>query len=350
MTLFDVLFAYGMTIAIGVLMLFMPALSRRSTFFAVTVPEGFARSDTGEAIRRRYLGITAFATVAGPAVMTPAAWWFSRDVAMGVAYGIGPLLPVFGGLGAFIHCRGLALRHASESSSTRRASLQRDRLADIVPGSWWAHAGPYALLASAAGWLALSWEAIPDPAFVPSNLPEGEFAVRSFFAVFGLPLAMAATLALCHAMMALGLLIRRLPGHRQRVRSINAFILGVIWATAIVGAYDALAVLYGERWITGPLGLIVNVGSVVAILLLPIWMLATGRFARPGTPEQGDRSPDAAWKVGLVYFNPDDPAVWVEKRFGVGYTPNFARLTTWLLVGLLLALMIGMVIASLRLG
>ncbi len=350
MTLFDVLFAIAMTLAIGVLMLFTPALSRGSTFFAVTVPEGFAGSPAARDIHRRYLGITAIATLAGPILILPVSWWLSRDLAYGIAYGIGPLLPVVGGLAAFVHCRGMALQYAREPSATRTVSLERDRLVDIVPGRWWLHAGPYLLLLAAMGWLALQWESIPDPAFVPTRLPEGTTMARAAFAVFGLPLTMALTLAVCHAMMPLGLLIRRLPGHRQRVRSINAFILGVIWAMAVMGAYDSLAVLYGERWITGPVGLAVNIGSLVAVLLLPVWMLATGRFARPGEPAQGDRSPDSAWKLGLIYFNPDDPAVWVEKRFGVGFTLNFARPAAWLLLTAILAATAALVIWSLGAG
>jgi uncharacterized membrane protein len=38
---------------------------------------------------------------------------------------------------------------------------------------------------------------------------------------------------------------------------------------------------------------------------------------------------DRHWKAGLVYHNPDDPAVWIEKRFGFGYTLNFARSGAW---------------------
>ncbi len=36
--------------------------------------------------------------------------------------------------------------------------------------------------------------------------------------------------------------------------------------------------------------------------------------------------PDAAhWKYGLFYHNPADQRVWVDKRFGYGWTLNFAR-------------------------
>lgn len=44
-----------------------------------------------------------------------------------------------------------------------------------------------------------------------------------------------------------------------------------------------------------------------------------------------DRDDDRYWKLGQVYFNPNDPALFLEKRFGVGWTVNVARPTAWLL-------------------
>lgn len=34
---------------------------------------------------------------------------------------------------------------------------------------------------------------------------------------------------------------------------------------------------------------------------------------------------DQYWKWGLFYYNPNDPAIWIEKRFGIGWTLNFAN-------------------------
>jgi len=42
------------------------------------------------------------------------------------------------------------------------------------------------------------------------------------------------------------------------------------------------------------------------------------------------RDDDQYWKGGLIYFNPDDPAYFVSKRFGVGWTMNFAHPVAWL--------------------
>jgi uncharacterized membrane protein len=40
---------------------------------------------------------------------------------------------------------------------------------------------------------------------------------------------------------------------------------------------------------------------------------------------------------GRIYINPQDPALWVDKRFGIGWTLNFGNRWSWLVLGLLLA-------------
>ncbi|RAL26928.1 DUF1648 domain-containing protein [Thermoflavimicrobium daqui] len=45
---------------------------------------------------------------------------------------------------------------------------------------------------------------------------------------------------------------------------------------------------------------------------------------------------DRYWKAGIFYFNPKDPTLIVEKRFGIGWTFNFARPLAWLILVLIL--------------
>jgi uncharacterized membrane protein len=60
-----------------------------------------------------------------------------------------------------------------------------------------------------------------------------------------------------------------------------------------------------------------------------------------GTGEVINADDDQYWKGGLFYFNPEDPSIFVEKRFGVGWTLNFARPLGYLiLVGPLLVIVI----------
>lgn len=51
-----------------------------------------------------------------------------------------------------------------------------------------------------------------------------------------------------------------------------------------------------------------------------------------------ERDDDKHWKLGIFYFNPNDPAIFLEKRFGIGWTMNFARPLAWIiLVGILVS-------------
>jgi uncharacterized membrane protein len=54
----------------------------------------------------------------------------------------------------------------------------------------------------------------------------------------------------------------------------------------------------------------------------------------------GDRTSDESWLWGMFYHNPNDPALFVEKRTGPGYTVNFGRVPTWLMVAGFLIVMV----------
>jgi len=46
----------------------------------------------------------------------------------------------------------------------------------------------------------------------------------------------------------------------------------------------------------------------------------------------GHTDDDRHWKLGIIYYNPSDPTLFLEKRFGVGWTVNFGRPVAWLFV------------------
>lgn len=47
--------------------------------------------------------------------------------------------------------------------------------------------------------------------------------------------------------------------------------------------------------------------------------------------QEVNRDDDRYWKLGVIYFNPQDPTLFLEKRFGVGWTINFARPLAWMI-------------------
>lgn len=56
---------------------------------------------------------------------------------------------------------------------------------------------------------------------------------------------------------------------------------------------------------------------------------------------------DDHWVAGVFYYNPDDPALWVGKRFGIGWTLNFAHAASWLILAALLLLPLAAIVAGL---
>ncbi|TGB02785.1 DUF1648 domain-containing protein [Halobacillus salinus] len=51
-----------------------------------------------------------------------------------------------------------------------------------------------------------------------------------------------------------------------------------------------------------------------------------------------DRDDDRYWKLGQFYFNKNDPAIFLEKRFGVGWTVNLARPLAWVIFALIIGI------------
>ena len=52
------------------------------------------------------------------------------------------------------------------------------------------------------------------------------------------------------------------------------------------------------------------------------------------------RDDDSLWKMGMFYYNKNDPAIFVEKRFSAGWTNNWAKWQSWLILGAILAFVV----------
>ncbi|MCU9613368.1 DUF1648 domain-containing protein [Caldibacillus lycopersici] len=92
-----------------------------------------------------------------------------------------------------------------------------------------------------------------------------------------------------------------------------------------------------------PIGAIV-IGAIVLTILTG----QGGSRVKVATGKNGEkinRDDDRYWKLGVFYFNPEDPGTFVEKRFGSGWTMNMARPLGWIF--LIVVLLIPLAIALL---
>lgn len=86
-----------------------------------------------------------------------------------------------------------------------------------------------------------------------------------------------------------------------------------------------------------PIGFLVLAFTIVAIFTVKVGQ--GGSRIKVGEEETAVGNPnitsvddDRFWKGGIFYVNKDDPSVFVEKRFGVGWSVNFARPLAWLFI------------------
>jgi uncharacterized membrane protein len=71
---------------------------------------------------------------------------------------------------------------------------------------------------------------------------------------------------------------------------------------------------------------------LILFILAPVALLAVLSLLVPILARRDDRTPDRCWKAGIFCVNPADPALFVEKRLGIGYTLNFGNPWSWIVL------------------
>lgn len=94
--------------------------------------------------------------------------------------------------------------------------------------------------------------------------------------------------------------------------------------------------------------------AAVLVLFVPLPGSKT-KASTPAEPQDTDiiyRDDDRYWYGGMFYYNPDDPAMFVPRRFGLGWTINFGnpRGRLFMIVILLMVLLFGVIIPVLAPG
>lgn len=104
-----------------------------------------------------------------------------------------------------------------------------------------------------------------------------------------------------------------------------------------------IATLYelGDKFI-----MMITLAFTIVALVYAIWLsISTGqggsRIKINGVRAQTSKvnvDDDRYWKLGQFYYNRNDPSLFVEKRFGVGWTINIARPLAWIILLTIIAI------------
>lgn len=126
-----------------------------------------------------------------------------------------------------------------------------------------------------------------------------------------------------------------------------------IWSAFIVSASFVLVILFAlmQLFFTGVISdpglidivMIAGVGLlVISAIIVSVYTGQGGSRLKTSASGKGgtiNRNDDCYWKLGAFYYNPEDPALFLAKRFGIGWTLNFGHWISWIiLLGLLIGL------------
>jgi uncharacterized membrane protein len=339
-------FLGGLILMIAVLFHCLPDITRRDIFFAVTVDPAFRASAEARRILRQFrIAMWANSIVAIAIVWLGATQGNQWIPLIGVFWQVTGMLP------AFLHARKQAGAHAVTPDTHREAALAPR---SVGFGFALLQLGPFAILAACALYLNANWDRIPERFPVHWGIdgrPNG-WATRTISGVYS-PLLMAFVICvllagLSYAIMAWTRHVWASGPHAQtesRFRHAQAGVLLLIeyFIAATLSGVPLLALRENTNQM--PNATIMIAGTFVFVLAIIAVLIYTGqggsRLAKSAgagasgaeRAPVGDRTPDECWKAGMFYVNPDDPALLVEKRFGIGYTLNFGRPAAWLLLG-----------------
>jgi uncharacterized membrane protein len=314
--------------------LLMPALTRRDVLFGVTVPPNARATPAGRTILRGYrLGVIGLALILGVIVallwqLAPATWMALAPVALALLLDIPYLL-------AYRATRRLAANppEAPFARPGPAAELIPRQYATSVPWIW--ETLPLAIVALTAAYLAITYAAAP--AIIPTHFDLAGVAkafsrktVGSYFSLVWTQLFMEVFLTVIAVLVAGA---KAVPGRADlgfRRRMLRFLFFVKVLSIAFMGGlavFIAQASLSAHPQVGLPLAM-----SAVFVLLTLGGVFALGISTGQGGARLGpaaetatDRMDDRYWKLGAIYANRDDPSIFVEQRFGLGWTLNFGN-------------------------
>ena len=351
----------GQTLLLGILLLFVPRVTRRGLLFGVYVGETAAGSATARRITRRWTGQMMIALIVTFGISFAIGWLFNPGAGVGSSTAL--LIAAF--FGTYILAHRQARPLASTTAAQRSIGSLSPRPADSV-------LYPVLVLAIAIimGMFSLAYAAAHYtelPGQVPIHFgPTGEpdrWVDKSVVSVFFVP---AANLILSTAMAGTALLIATAKRSLRREQQGVSLAAQQRFHRTLSGAFCCVALLFSTLLTVGSVSTIhVGLGQsqrlhwmtlisaagasvlIIGAIGYIVWRVGQGggklERAVDDAPLVGGLAGNQHWILGLIYVNRDDPSILIEHRFGIGYTINFGN---WRAVAILVGFLalVGMLV------
>jgi uncharacterized membrane protein len=299
----------------SLMMFALPHLTRREILFGVVLPADFRERPEGRhAIRVFRIAVSipaVFGLIAIPLLS-------SRFVPIAL---LAPMATILLGFITFVVQNRKLKVFAIQPRPVRELELTGEL--ERLPWFAWLGLLPLLFPAGAALYLHAHWDSIPEKHAVHWTL-DGQpdrWADRSFRGVYG-PLILAAEMNLWLFGFALATWYGARRSEPLRRPAMRVFItLAFVLALMV----SSLAV---QPLIRLPSAAVAGV-SMAVILSSVIYLIKKNRDSRGPL----DATPNECWKGGILYYNPNDSAIFVGRRDGAGFTVNLANPWSWAVIG-----------------
>jgi uncharacterized membrane protein len=334
---------FGSLLCVGGLLVIQPVIARRGLLFGVYVGEDrWTGPDAARITRGWYAGMAVAAALgiaSGEAVIA-----FQPVKELGVLVAI--VLLSFSSSAVYFRAYLQARKMAVPGTPAGAAVLAgHPRLSLALPIAALVFAAAGGIVSIAYAWLHFAELPASIPThFGPSGRPDA-WSPRSFWSVMLTPasaLLIGTVLGTMACLVARAKRAVRYPDRgisvaaQQRFRQATAAFLA---GTAIL--VTIMLTLISIFSIRSALGLAAGMPPALMFIVGALVVYAVGgslylaiRFGQGGArlersagtaPLTNGLADNSHWVLGMFYVNRDDPSVFVEKRFGLGYTINFGN-------------------------
>lgn len=367
-----------MMVFIAVFLAITPIITRKSLLFGVRIPESAAQLPAVKAVKRRFITGVSLCGAFLVAVLT-AQYLLAPELSL-LACLYFPIFMLMAQFLIFIPCWRQALsmkreqgwQAANPATAETQTAYARGRLVSFPITPYLIAIG---LLLIATAWSLSVYPGLPEriPTHWNIQMQPDAWADKSLWVVLSMPLVSIATILLLAV--SNGAIYRtklqispenpRLSYAQHRMyRKMMNHALGFLTVCLSI-FFSILQLMSVGVLLLSSTGMMVATGLLIAASIVPFLYitLKAGQGgckldppaafypdAAPGTlpltPVPFDRSDDRYWKFGLFYYNPEDPAILVEDRFGTNGGMNYARPAALVFVAVMLLILLATYIGT----
>jgi uncharacterized membrane protein len=340
-------------IPISIMLTFIPFLTRRTESFGVSLTEEIHALPENQRLRKQYsfvmgmlCGLLSLSIILMTAILEPEPW------ATALIVHLVALVIISFGVYLKYHFTMKRLkkeRHWGSPTFTQRVVVDTAfHTKKVTQSAWWFLPQIIMIFLTAATGV-FFYDRFPELIVMHYNLQghADRFADKSYQAVLwpvAIQAVMVATMAFAHLTIARSK--QQVDAADPEASLQRNIIFRRRWSTFMFILGFLMSVLFYFMQLTMMLELDPIMMTIIPfimtgiILIYAVWLsFSTGqggsriKINGNSTPTgQTNQDDDQFWRLGQFYFNRNDPAYFVEKRFGVGWTINLARPLSWIIL------------------